>query len=157
MTFLFLIPGKVKDPNLNSLINEYAKRISKYGKIKIEYLKEESLINPSNKEIEVALNKEKDRALKYIKDDAFLFLIDVHGKEYNSEEFASLIEEKSKTKGNFIFLFGSSYGLDDKLREIADVKFSLSKLTFTHYMALYLTLEQLYRSLKIINNETYDK
>ncbi len=74
-----------------------------------------------------------------------------------TEEFASLMKEKMAKNGNFVFLFGSSFGLDDSLRKRADVSFSLSKLTFTHYMALYLTLEQCYRAMKILKGESYDK
>lgn len=157
MTFTFLIPGKCRETYLKEGYNEYIKRLSKYMKVNLIFLPEEPIPIVTDSFIQKALKIESQRALKMIKSDDVLFLVDIHGKKYSTSEFASIIEEKSKTSGNFVFLFGSSYGLDDSLRKRADVAFSLSDMTFTHYMALFLVLEQVYRSMKIIRNEAYDK
>ncbi|MCR4698391.1 MAG: 23S rRNA (pseudouridine(1915)-N(3))-methyltransferase RlmH [Bacilli bacterium] len=158
MNIRFLIPGKCREKYINDGVNEYLKRISKYAKVSLTYLSEESLPdNASDNQIKKALSIEAERALKQIKDDEVLFLVDVHGKKYDSASFAKVMEEKTSIKGNLVFLFGSSYGLDDSLRRRADVTFSLSDFTFTHYMALLLTTEQVYRSMKIMRGETYDK
>ena len=157
MTFRFLIPGKCREQYLKEGFDEYLKRLSKYGKVTLTYLPEEniSVVNEAN--VQRALKAEAQRALKQIKEDDVLFLVDIHGKRYSTETFAKAIKEKSAINGNFVFLFGSSYGLDDALRKRADVAFSLSDMTFTHYMALLIVLEQVYRSMKIIRGETYDK
>lgn len=158
MNLKFLLPGKCRERFLIKGYEEYLKRLGKYAKVSLTYLPEESLnSSPSSKEIASALKKEADRALKQIKDDDYLFLVDIHGKTFSSEEFASQIEKATAKKGNLVFLFGSSYGLDDSLRKRADCSFSLSSMTFTHYMALLLTLEQVYRAFKINRGETYDK
>ncbi len=158
MNIRFLIPGKCREKYINDGVNEYLKRISKYAKVSLTYLSEESLSdNASEGQIKKALAIEAERALKQIKDEEVLFLVDVHGKKYDSASFAAIMKEKTATKGNLVFLFGSSYGLDDSLRKRADVTFSLSDFTFTHYMALLLTTEQVYRSMKIMRGETYDK
>lgn len=158
MNIRFLIPGKCREKYINDGVNEYLKRTSKYAKVSLSYLTEESLSdNASEAQIKKALAIEAQRALKQIKEEEVLFLVDVHGKKYDSSSFAKVLQEKTSKSGNIIFLFGSSYGLDDSLRKRADVIFSLSDFTFTHYMALLLTVEQVYRSMKIMHGETYDK
>ncbi len=158
MNFRFLVPGKPKEDFLVSGIREYSKRLSKFGKVQIEYLPEERLSpKPSQEEIIRALAKEGERALLRIKDQEYLFLLDIHAKEISTPEFSSRLSQAMSRKGNLVFLFGSSYGLADALRKRSDFSFSLSPLTFTHYMAFLLTLEQVYRGCKIQHGEAYDK
>lgn len=158
MIFKFLIPGKCREDYLNDGTKEYLKRLSKYAKVSLISLPEEPLrANSSSAERKEALKREAERALKQIKEGDEVFLFDVGAKEYTSQEFAEKIKEASSHSGTLVFLFGSSYGLDDSLRERADVRVSLSKLTFTHYMALFLASEQIYRACKINAGESYDK
>lgn len=157
MNIRFLIPGKCREKFISDGVDEYLKRLSKYAKVSLTYLSEESISSPQASLVQKALQAEAKRALKLIKDDDVLFLCDIHGKRFDSSSFSQIIKEKSSNRGNFVFLFGSSYGLDDSLRKRADVSFSLSDFTFTHYMALLLVVEQVYRSMKILNGETYDK
>lgn len=157
MNIRFLIPGKCREKYIKDGYDEYLKRLSRFAKVSLEYLPEEIMSNNSESEISKALKKEAANALKRIKDDEVLFIVDIHGKSYDSKEFASLIDDQSKKNGNLVFLLGSSYGLDDSIRKRANVSFSLSKLSFTHYMALFLTMEQVYRSMKINRGENYDK
>ncbi len=158
MNIRFLIPGKCREKYLNEGVNEYLKRLSKYAKVTLSYLPEEYIQDERQEAlIKKALENEASRVLKLLKEDEFVFLIDVHGQKMDSSSFAKFFEEKAKTNGNFAFVFGSSYGIDDRLRKRADFKFSLSDLTFTHYVALFLTIEQVYRAMKIIRGETYDK
>ena len=158
MNYRFLLPGKMKEDFLIEGSQEYLKRISKYGKVSVVPLKEESLPqNPSDGEIQKALKKEAERNLKLIKSEEKVVLFDVHGKELDSKQFASSLKELSMRSGSIVFLFGSSYGMEDSERKRADLSLSLSKLTFTHYMAFFLATEQVYRAIKINNGETYDK
>ncbi len=158
MNIRFLIPGKCREKYITDGQNEYLKRLSKYGKISLVSLEEESLpSSPSDAQIKKALSIEADRALKQIKDDECLFLVDIHAKNPSTKTLADKIEEKMKTNGNLVFLVGSSYGLDDKLRKRANYSFSLGEMTYTHYMAMMLVIEQVYRSMKIIRGEAYDK
>ncbi len=157
MNIRFLIPGKCREKYILDGVNEYMKRLSKYAKATLTYLPEENIASPKENEIKKALEIEAKRELKLIKEEEVLILLDVHGKKMDTASFSRIIEEKSQKSGNFVFLFGSSYGLDDSLRKRADVLFSLSDLTFTHYMALLLCVEQVYRAMKIIRCETYDK
>lgn len=158
MNIRFLIPGKIRDKNLMAEVDEYVKRLSKYAKVNLAFLSEELLSDhPSEAEIKKALCREAERALKQIKEDEYLILIDVHGKIVDSKEYASLLDQATSRNGNLTFLFGSSYGLEDSLRKRADLSISLSPLTFTHYIALFLVLEQTYRAFKINRGEKYDK
>lgn len=157
MNIRFLIPGRCREKFISDGVEEYLKRLSKYAKVSLTYLSEESISSPQTSLIQKALQAEAKRALKLIKDDDVLFLCDIHGKRFDSSSFSQIFKEKSSNRGNFVFLFGSSYGLDDSLRKRADVSFTLSDFTFTHYMALLLVVEQVYRSMKILNGETYDK
>lgn len=158
MNFRFLIPGKAREPFLLSGYQEYLKRLSKFAKCETLFLPEEPLSKKaSESEISSALKKEAGRRLKQIKEDDFVFLIDVHGKEYSSKEFASLLDKSRRKNGNIDFVFGSSRGLDDSLRKRANASLSLSPMTFTHYRALLLVLEQVYRARKINSGESYDK
>ena len=158
MNIRFLIPGKCREKYITDGQNEYLKRLSKYGKISLVSLEEESLpSSPSDAQIKKALSIEADRALKQIKDDECLFLVDIHAKNPSTKTQEDKIKEKTKTNGNLVFLVGSSYGLDDKLRKRANYSFSLGEMTYTHYMAMMLVIEQVYRSMKIIRGEAYDK
>ena len=158
MNIRFLIPGKCREKYITDGQNEYLKRLSKYGKISLVSLEEESLpSSPSDAQIKKALSIAADRALKHIKDDECLFLVDIHAKTTSTKTLADKIKEKMKTNGNLVFLVGSSYGLDDKLRKRAKYSFSLGEMTYTDYIAMVLVIEHVYRSMKIIRGEAYDK
>lgn len=158
MNIRFLIPGKCREKFVKDGYDEYLKRLSKFAKVSLVYLSEESLPDsPTKTQIDKALKTEASKIIKQIKDDECLFLVDIHSKNIASEELARQIEAKTKTNGNLVFLVGSSYGLDDLLRKRANFSFSLGNMTYTHYMAMLLVIEQVYRSMKIIRGEAYDK
>lgn len=157
MTIRFLIFGKAREEYLKSGYSEYLKRLSKYGKVSIEYLTEENIKTVNDSNIQKALDIEANRALNQIKDSDYLCLCDIHAKAYDTATFALKLKDITDKNGNLVFLFGSSYGLSDILRKRANFSFSLSNMTFTHYMALLITMEQVYRGMKINHNEVYDK
>lgn len=156
MNIKFIIPGKKKNTFIEDGISEYLKRISKYCKANLIYINEEKINTFNEKNIKDAHDKEAVNILKQVGND-YLVLIDIKGKELNSDEFKIDFENIISKFGNISFVFGSSYGISDILRNKANEKISLSKLTFTHYFSLLVLIEQVYRSFKIINNETYDK
>ncbi|MFA6829576.1 MAG: 23S rRNA (pseudouridine(1915)-N(3))-methyltransferase RlmH [Bacilli bacterium] len=158
MTLKFLLPGKAREKFIKDGYQEYLKRLSRFAKLSLINLNEEPLSSsPNEKEISLALKKEAVRAMNQIKEDDILFLVDIHGPLLSSQELAEKISQASRKNGNLVFLLGSSYGLDDSLRKRANYSFSLSNMTFTHYMAMLLTLEQVYRAMKINSGEAYDK
>lgn len=157
MNLTFLVPGKAREPFLSLGYQEYLKRINGYGKARIVFLPEERISSPQPAFIEKALDKEADRVLAQVHEKDLLVLLDIHAPMVDSRQLASRLGGLSARRSNLFFYVGSSYGMSDRLRKRADFAFSLSPLTFTHYLAFLLLLEQVYRSLKILTGEEYDK
>lgn len=140
-----LCVGKIKESYLNELINDYAKRISRYHKIEIIEVKD------SNMEQEAILLS------KYIKPNDFVIAMALEGKMYDSVEMAKLIDNTFNSYGTIDFVIVGSYGLADDIKKRANLLVSMSKMTFPHGLFRGILLEQIYRTFKINNNETYHK
>lgn len=145
--------GKVKDEHLKALIDDYTKRISRYHKIEIVECKDEP-IDDNQKDV---LIKEGNRVLEKIGDDEYVILMDLHGKAIDSLELAKKIDKTFVSYSKLTFVIGGSLGLSDDLRKRANEAIKLSDLTFLHQMTRLILLEQIYRSFKINNHETYHK
>ncbi len=144
--------GSIKEKYLVEAINEYTKRLSKYTKLEIIELKDEKDDIPKQ-----ALLKEKQKILNAITEKDNLVLLDIQGKEYTSETFSEFVSKELTYNSNITFVIGSSNGIDDDLKKMIKKRISFSKLTFPHQIFRLILLEQIYRSFKIINNETYHK
>lgn len=150
--------GKIKEQFTKDEINEYLKRLSRYCQISIIEVDDSKIKdNASKKEEEIVLSQEGDRILSKIKDNDYVILLDLHGKEIDSVSFANKIEKISLTNSSISFVIGGSLGLDDRLRKRCNYALKLSEMTFTHQMTRVIILEQIYRSFKILNHETYHK
>ena len=147
--------GKIKEKALTTLINEYKKRISNYSKIEIIEVNDE----PNDKlEDEKVKEIEGQRILKQIKRDSYVILLDLQGQALASEGLAEMIEKiNTYHSSNITFIIGGSLGVSETVREKSDFKLKLSEMTFPHNLARLIILEQIYRSYKILNNETYHK
>lgn len=153
-----VVVGKLKEKFHKDEVNEYLKRLSKYAKVNLIEVEEEKIKdNSSLKENEQILNKEGSNILKQIKENEFVFLLDLHGKEISSEEFASKIDQLMINYSTITFVIGGSLGVSEDLRRRSNFKLKLSPMTFTHQMTRIIILEQIYRAFKINNNETYHK
>lgn len=150
--------GKLKEKALLSLEQEYLKRLRVYHKIEVIEVKDVSLTNKENeKQTKMVLDQEANFVLDKIKDE-FVVLLDLHGKQFTSEEFANLIDSTfTNRNSNITFVIGGSLGVGEALIQRSDVRLNISKFTFTHQMCRVLILEQIYRSFKILNNEVYHK
>lgn len=144
--------GKVKEKFYREAIDEYLKRLQKYDKMEIIELKDENLMDD-----EANLIEEGKRILSRINANDYLIALDVLSKEHNSEEFASQIELLRNESKKICFVIGGSNGLSKEVRDRANEKISFSKMTFPHQLFRIILLEQIYRSFKINNNETYHK
>ena len=151
--------GKIKEQYLTLGINEYTTRLKPYCNVEIKEVKDEKVNdNPTQAEIEIVKNKEADSVLKLLKNNEYLIALDLNKKEMTSEAFAEFLDKKLEISGsNLSFVIGGSYGLGDELKNRCNDSISLSKMTFLHQMTRLILLEQLYRSFKILNNETYHK
>ncbi len=144
--------GKIKEDYLNKGIDEYKKRISKYHNIEIYELQDEGL-----RDKQTTIKKEKEKILKIINSKDYLIALDINGKEMNSIQLAKKIDEIFISNSNITFIIGGSYGIDDSIKDLANLKLSFSKLTFPHQLFRIILLEQIYRAFKINNNEEYHK
>ena len=154
----FITLGKLKEKYLRDAVEEYSKRLSRYCALEMVELNPVSLPeNPSEKEVEAALLKEKEMIFKRIPPNAETFALCVEGKQRSSEEFAEEIAALVNEGRNFCFIIGSSYGLDLEVKRRADKKLSLSEMTFPHQLFRVMLLEQLYRGFKINEGSTYHK
>lgn len=157
MKIRVIIPGKEKKDFISDGISEYILKIKRFSKIDLEYVEEEKVSSNNLKEIDNALLLDAKKILKKINDQEYVILVDIHAKDITTSDLAIKFNNIISSNGNIVLILGSSNGISDILRKRANFSFSLSKLTFTHYMSLLLTLEQIYRCFKILNNETYDK
>lgn len=149
--------GTIKETYLKDAISEYKKRLGKYSSINIEEVKEAKIESFENENlIKKTLDEEGERILKKINKDDYLILVDLHGKEISSMEFAEVMSNL-KNKGCSIidFVIGGTLGLSDQLRNRSNYKLCLSKMTFPHQLTRVILLEQIYRTFKINNNESY--
>ena len=144
--------GKIKEKYFKEAILEYQKRISKYHKLNI--IEVEDFEN-ENKDI--VLSKEKDKILRHIKPKDYIIALDIKGDQLSSEKLALKIDKLFLNHSNLVFIIGGSYGLHDDLKKNSNCLLSFSNLTFPHQLFRVILLEQIYRSFKIINNETYHK
>lgn len=150
--------GEIKENFLSDAIKEYLKRLSRYCKINVIEVKDEaSSPKASKKEEEQVLVNEGKRVIKQLKDQDYLVLIDLHGKEYDSLSLAGNFQKIISQHSSIAFVIGGSLGLSDELRSLSKERWCLSKLTFPHQLTRVLVLEQLYRVFKINNNEIYHK
>jgi 23S rRNA (pseudouridine1915-N3)-methyltransferase len=138
--------GKIKESYLNEFIDDYRKRISNYHKIEIVELKD------SNKETE---SKE---ILNRMNNKDFNIIMDIKGKKYNSIEFSKLIDNTFLNGfGTITFIVGASDGVTEEVKMKCNERISFSDMTFPHGVFRGILLEQIYRSFKILNNESYHK
>ena len=143
--------GKIKEPFFKDAINEYQKRISKYTKIEIIELNDNSYdIKKTLKEEYLAIEK------VYNKND-YNILLDINGQEMDSVSFAKKIENVLINNSNITFIIGGSYGVLEELKKMVDYRLSFSKMTFPHQLFRIILLEQIYRAYKINNHEEYHK
>ena len=151
--------GHLKEPYLKQGINEYLERLKPYVQVEIIEVNDESVAqNPSQKEIEIAKDKEGQRILKLLKNDEYVIGLDLVKKQPTSPEFAKYLEDKFVLGGsNISFVIGGSYGLSDELKSRCNDRIGLSNMTFLHQMTRLILLEQIYRAFKINRNEVYHK
>ena len=143
--------GKIKEKFFKESIDEYLKRLSKYTKVELIEVIDSKLDNPN-----LAIEQESTLIEKHINEKDYLIALDIKGIELSSIELSEKIEKTLTTNSNICFIIGGSYGLSEKIKE-KSFRLSFSKLTFPHQLFRIILLEQIYRSFKIINNESYHK
>ena len=151
--------GKIKEKFYKDAIAEYEKRLSRYCKFQIvEVVDEKTPDKASLVEEEQIKEKEADRILSHIKEDAFVVTLEIAGKKLDSVSFANLLEQKGVHGVSHIqFVIGGSLGLHQKVSQRSDYKLSFSDMTFPHQLMRVILAEQIYRAYRIISGEPYHK
>ena len=159
MKITVITVGKIKEKYLKDAIAEYSKRLSKYCKLEVIEVADEKTPDRASEIVEENIReKEGERILKLIKEDAYVITLEISGKMLTSEELADRIETLGiQGKSHLVFVIGGSIGLGREVLRRSDYALSFSKMTFPHQLMRVILLEQIYRSYRIINGEPYHK
>ena len=151
--------GKMKEKHYISAFEEYRKRLGAYCRFELVELNEQRIPeNPSDKEISLALEKEAAEIEKQIPSGAALCAMCIEGDMKSSTELAAVFEKWSNSgKSKFCFVIGGSCGLSQRIKNQADMRLSMSRMTFPHHLARVMVGEQIYRAFTIIEGSKYHK
>ena len=157
MKITVLTVGKIKEKYLRDAIAEYSKRLSRYAKLEIIEVADEKTPDNASETVETNIkNKEAERLLKYIRDDAYLITLELKGKQLTSEELAQKIDTLGvQGTSHIIFVIGGSLGLGEEVLKRSNYALSFSKIP--HQLMRVILLEQIYRSYRINCGEPYHK
>lgn len=148
-----LLVGKTTDKHFQAGIDDYVSRINHYMPFHITVIPE--LKNTKSLSEEQQKTLEANQILKLTQPSDTLVLLDEHGKEYRSMEFAQWLQKKQNTARRLVLAIGGPYGFAPEVYQRADEKISLSKMTFSHQMIRLILTEQVYRACTIIRGEPY--
>lgn len=153
MKITLLVVGKTTDKTLDSLIADYQKRLTHYISFEMQVIPE--LKNAKSLSFEQQKTLEGQEILKVVGLTAFVVLLDEHGKEYRSIEFADYLQKRMSAGQDMYFVVGGPYGFSPEVYARANGKISLSQMTFSHQMIRLIFVEQIYRAMTILRNEPY--
>ena len=151
--------GKMRERFYIDAFEEYRKRLGAYCRLELVELAEQRLSDkPSAAEIAAALEKEGAEILREIPPNALVCALCVEGREMDSKAFSALFTERENSgKPRISFVIGGSYGMSETVKTRADIKLSMSKMTFPHHLARVMLIEQIYRAFKIAEGSRYHK
>lgn len=157
-TLKFITIGSLKEKYLSDAVSEYEKRLSGFCKIENINLKEAKLpAEPKDGDIRRALDEEGKLILTHMSERAYKIALCVEGRQFSSEELAKKLEQAFSISNEICFVIGSSHGLCDDVKAAADLKLSVSKLTFPHQLMRVILAESVYRCMNIIKGTRYHK
>lgn len=149
--------GTIKEKYLKEAIEEYRKRLSKFFSLNIIEIDETVAKIENESNIRKSIEDEARKISDKLKNE-YVVALDIDGKEYSTIELSNEIKNVMiKGHSEISFVIGGSYGLSETIKKRADLRLSLSKLTFPHQLFRVILMEQIYRVFKIINNEPYHK
>ena len=152
------VTGTLKEQYYKSAIEEYKKRLTNLCQFDIIEFKEYKLPdNPTERQIEQALEAEGEKILSSMPQRAYKIALCVEGKQMSTEEFAKKLDDIAMSHGEVCLVIGSSFGLSEKLKSACDMRLSVSKMTLTHQMMRVWLTEIIYRCLSINHGGKYHK
>ena len=150
--------GRLKEPFYKAAAAEYTKRLLRFMKLTALEVKDEKAPERlSASEADAVKRKEGEALLSHIGAPDYVVALDLGAGQLSSEGFAALIERRAMERGDIAFCIGGSLGLHENVLERANMRLSLSEMTFCHQLARVVLFEQLYRACKINAGETYHK
>jgi 23S rRNA (pseudouridine1915-N3)-methyltransferase len=153
MKIQLLVTGKTTDPRLVSLIDEYRERLKHY--IPFEVVVIPDIKNTKTLTVEQVKTAEGEAILSRLTPSMEVILLDEHGREFRSMEFADYLQKKMGSGRDLTLVIGGPYGFSPAVYSRADGKISLSQMTFSHQMIRIMAIEQIYRAMTILRNEPY--
>lgn len=153
MTTTLLFVGKTTDAHIDILCQEYLRRLTHYLPVKVQIIPE--LRNTKALTPEQQKQAEGELILRAVPQSAELILLDEHGREYRSMEFAQVMQKKMSSGRDIFFVIGGPYGFSQSVHDRANGKISLSQMTFSHQMVRLFLIEQIYRAMTILRGEPY--
>lgn len=159
MNITIVCVGKIKEAFYREAVSEYAKRLSRYCKFQvIEVTDEKTPEHTTEHEEELIRQKEAERILRRIKDDAYVIALAIQGRKLDSVAFSKQLDTLGvQGNSNLIFVIGGSLGLHTSVLKRADDQISFSDMTFPHQLMRVILSEQIYRGFRIMNGEPYHK
>ena len=154
-----IVCGRLKEPWMRDGVNEYCKRLKAYDKIEIVEVADEKAPESNSDALNrQVIETEGNRLLKQIRDDEYVILLDLAGREKSSEEMAAHMQDLyDHSRSRIDFVIGGSLGVSPALQQRADFRWKLSSCTFPHQLCRVIVLEQIYRCFRINRNEPYHK
>ncbi len=152
--------GKIKEKYFSDAVSEYAKRLSSFCRFSVTELSEERIRSSLSNEAQIneVLNAEGKRILQKIGQYDYVAAMCIEGKQLSSEELSKTLDNISVGGISTVdFIIGGSYGLSDEVKKRANLKLSMSRMTFPHQMARVILSEQIYRAFEISTNGKYHK
>lgn len=159
MNIKIITVGKLKEKYLKMGIDEYTKRLGAYCKIElIEVPDEKAPEKLSEAEMLQVKEKEGERILTKIPENAYVFALAIEGKQRTSEEFSKEMEQLGiQGKSNLVFVIGGSLGLSQAVMKRSNTPISFGKMTLPHQLMRLVLVEQVYRGFRIMKGEPYHK
>ena len=153
MKTTLILVGKTVSKHIAACVDDYVERLGHY--MPFELITIPDLKNNRNLSEEQQKEREGEQILKQVQAQDYLVLLDEHGKEMRSIDFATWIQKKQQTVRRLVFVIGGPYGFSPSVYQRCNEQLSLSKMTFLHQMVRMIFVEQLYRACTIIKGEPY--
>jgi 23S rRNA (pseudouridine1915-N3)-methyltransferase len=153
MKITLLVVGKTTDAHIETLIQDYQKRLTHYVPFSMVVIPE--LKNTKSLTMEQQKLAEGELILRNLTPSTDMILLDERGREYRSVEFADFLQKKMSSGRDVVFVVGGPYGFSHNVYDRANGKISLSQMTFSHQMVRLFFVEQIYRAMTILRGEPY--
>ena len=159
MKITIICVGKLKEDFYKKAVSEYAKRLGRYCRLEIIEVADEKTHEDAGPVMEEQIKeREAARILKHVKEDAYVFTLEITGSQPDSLAFSRMLSRLTiQGKSHFQFIIGGSLGLHKSVSLAANQAVSFSNMTFPHQLMRVILLEQIYRSYRIMNGEPYHK